>query len=206
MRTEIYPSTLGALVLVVVAGCSQDNRTTPEAEAKPGPVASAAIASSSAPAPAASIAQPDAPQPDAPQPDAPQPSVATDPAPPTSSGGPTAKSPTAPKAAPSAAPTGPVVGETSSVTASAKVDAPYHCNEKYPTKFVTSGGSNVSYPSTKVAGGCSGESVASATIPFVPTAAGAGTVQGKLKYGICDADDCRVVEKDVTLPFNATAK
>jgi hypothetical protein len=195
MRTPIWLA--GALLLAPLA-CNEDKGTTPGADVRTPPAASSPVAAASSQAPAAAPAP--APAPDT------APASSTAETAPSSSGAATAKN-AAPKSAPSsAAPTGPVVGETSSVTAAAKVDAPYHCNDKYPTKFVTAGGSNVSYPSEKVAGGCSGESMASVSVPYVPTAAGAGSVRGKLKYGICDKDECKILEKDMTLPFTASAK
>jgi len=102
-------------------------------------------------------------------------------------------------------PTGPTVGKTSTVVASAKAEAGYHCNDAYPHKFVTAGGSNVKYPDPKPKGGCAGKDAIAVSVPYIPTAAGAGSVSGTLKYGICDEakTNCRIVKKQLTLPFTA---
>lgn len=88
--------------------------------------------------------------------------------------------------------------------ASAQADAGYHCNEDYPNKFTTTGGTNVTYPDPKPRGACAGDRVV-VTIPIVPTAAGPGTVVGTLSYGICDdkKTSCLMKKKDVTLAFDA---
>jgi hypothetical protein len=103
-------------------------------------------------------------------------------------------------------PTGPVVGEQATVVASVKADPGYKCNDAYPHKFVTSGGSNVKYPNPKPKGGCAGKHAISVPVPYIPTAAGSGSVSGTLKYGICDEakTNCRVVKKQMTLPFTAS--
>lgn len=102
-------------------------------------------------------------------------------------------------------PTGPTVGKTSTVVASVKADPGYKCNDAYPHKFVTAGGTNVKYPDPKPKGGCAGKHAISVAVPYIPTAAGSGSVSGTLKYGICDEakTNCRVVKKQMTLPFTA---
>jgi len=102
-------------------------------------------------------------------------------------------------------PTGPTVGKTSTVVASVKADPGYKCNDAYPHKFVTAGGSNVKYPDPKPKGGCAGKHAISVPVPYIPTAAGSGSVSGTLRYGICDEakTNCRVVKKQMSLPFTA---
>ncbi|MEM1033705.1 MAG: hypothetical protein AAGN82_25440 [Myxococcota bacterium] len=111
----------------------------------------------------------------------------------------------APAEAKKTAPTGPTVGQTSTVMASVKAEPGYHCNEAYPHKFVTAGGTNVTYPDPRPKGGCAGKDAISVAVPYVPTAAGSGSVAGTLRYGICDEGktNCRVVKKPMTLPFTA---
>jgi len=93
------------------------------------------------------------------------------------------------------------------VVASAAPDPGYKCNDLYPHRFLTSGGTNVEYPTAKPKGGCAGKGVA-VTVPFIPKAAGAGTVAGTFRYGICDdaKTNCVVRKKPMTLAFNAAAE
>jgi hypothetical protein len=113
-----------------------------------------------------------------------------------------------PEPKPETKPTGPVVGKPWQVVASVAADPGYKCNEKYRHKFVTSGGTNVTYPTPKPFGSCAGKRAIAVNVPFVPTAAGPGTVSGTLRYGICDdaKTNCRIVKKPMTLAFKAAAE
>lgn len=202
------------LSLALLAACGNvapDPATKDAATYAPDPAApasaaaSVAAASDGAPAPTAPSAATDvAPAPaSSPAGPAPRAAIPHGAAPPE----PIARPSSAPTAAPSAqavAPTGPVAGKPWALVASAVADAGYHCNSDYPNKFTTTGGTNVTYPSSKVPGACAGKGV-SVTIPIVPTAAGPGTVVGTLSYGICDEakTSCLMKKKDVTLAFNA---
>jgi nicotinate-nucleotide--dimethylbenzimidazole phosphoribosyltransferase len=108
-------------------------------------------------------------------------------------------------AEPAEKPKGPVVGQPSQLTASAAADPGYKCNDAYPHKFITSGGSNVTYPDPKPRGACAGKKGVAVSVPFVPTAAGPGSIAGELRYGICDegGTNCVVKKKQVTLSFTA---
>jgi len=119
---------------------------------------------------------------------------------------PATPTPTA-KTAEKAKPTGPVVGKQASVTASAQADPGYHCNEAYPHKFVTKGGSNVSYPVERPKGACAGDTTVAVSVPYIPQAAGPGTVAGTLRYGICDdgGTNCVIKKRPLTLSFTASA-
>jgi len=99
---------------------------------------------------------------------------------------------------------GPTAGKPWQVVASADADAGYHCNAEYPSKFTTTGGTNVTYPDPKPRGSCAGNRVV-VSIPIVPTAAGPGTVVGTLAYGICDDSktNCQTKKKEMTLTFTA---
>ena len=94
------------------------------------------------------------------------------------------------------------------MVASIAADPGYKCNDAYPHKFVTSGGTHVTYPNPKPTGACSGKRAIAVSVPFVPTAAGPGSVSGTLRYGICDdaKTNCRIVKKAMTLPFTAAAE
>lgn len=107
--------------------------------------------------------------------------------------------------APAEKPKGPIVGERSQLVASATADAGYKCNDAYPHKFITSGGSNVTYPDPKPKGSCAGKKGIAVSVPFVPTAAGPGSISGELRYGICDegGTNCVIKKKPVTLSFTA---
>lgn len=117
---------------------------------------------------------------------------------------PKASASAAPTAA--AAPTGPVVGKPWQLSTAVQADPGYKCNDEYPHKFTTSGGTNVSYPDPKPRGACAGKGVA-VTIPFIPTAAGPGTIKGTFSYGICDEKktSCLMKKQEISLPFVATA-
>lgn len=107
--------------------------------------------------------------------------------------------------APADKPKGPTVGERSQLVASATADAGYKCNDAYPHKFITSGGKNVSYPEARPKGSCAGKKGIAVSVPFVPTAAGSGSISGELRYGICDeaGTNCVIKKKPVTLSFTA---
>lgn len=102
-------------------------------------------------------------------------------------------------------PTGPTAGKPWTLSASAAPDAGYKCNDLYPHKFTPSGSTNATVAG-KPRGTCAGKSVA-VSIPFTPTSAGAGTVAGTLKYGICatDGTNCVLRSKAISLAFNAAA-
>jgi hypothetical protein len=109
-------------------------------------------------------------------------------------------------AAPAAAPTGPVAGKPWQISTAVQADPGYKCNDEYPHKFTTKGGTNVTYPDPKPRGQCAGKGV-SVTIPFVPTGAGPGTIVGTFSYGICDEakTSCLMKKQEVSLPFVAAA-
>lgn len=207
------------LLLVGLAGCDETKPKNEEAAKEPAaavtataaPTASAAaeapapsaaptteaVASAAIEAPAASAAA--APAPAAPGATATQAKVAAAAAP---------EATATPSAAPAvaAAPTGPVVGKPWQLSTAVQADPGYKCNDEYPHKFTTSGGTNVSYPDPKPRGACAGKGVA-VTIPFIPTAAGPGTIKGTFSYGICDEKktSCLMKKQEITLPFVAAA-
>jgi hypothetical protein len=211
------------LLLVGLAGCDETKPKTQEAAKEPAAAASATSASTAsavaaAPAPSAApsaepSAEPSAAQvaeapsgsaaaaatPAAPGAAATQAKVAAAQAPDA-----TATASAAPAVA--AAPTGPVVGKPWQLSTAVQADPGYKCNDEYPHKFTTSGGTNVSYPDPKPRGACAGKGVA-VTIPFIPTAAGPGTIKGTFSYGICDEKktSCLMKKQEISLPFVAAA-
>lgn len=202
MRLTLLSLTSVFLLAAVACNEQASSSSTAQAETPPEPAAEAEPATEEEPA----ESKPRATASAAAKPDTEQPEVAAkQPAPAPSPEATTQPKPAANKPAPAKKPQGPVVGETSQVAAAAQADPGYKCNEKYPTKFVTAGGSNVSYPTPKPKGGCSGDS-AVVQVPFVPTAAGAGAVAGTLQYSICTAEKCVIKKKPMSVAFTAHAK
>lgn len=120
---------------------------------------------------------------------------------------PATPSPTAKPEADKAKPKGPVVGKQATITASVQAEGGYHCNKEYPHKFVTEGGSNVTYPVARPKGACAGDKAIAVAIPYIPQAAGPGEVAGTMRYGICDdgGTNCMIKKRPMTLKFTASA-
>lgn len=201
-----------------LAACDEAKPPAQEAAKEPAPAASATAAAATAAHTASAVAEAPAPSgaPSA-EPEAPAASAAaaTAPAAPgatatqaklAASAAPEAKASASAAPAVAAQPTGPVVGKPWQLSTAVQADPGYKCNDEYPHKFTTSGGTNVSYPDPKPRGACAGKGVA-VTIPFIPTAAGPGTIKGTFSYGICDEKktSCLMKKQEISLPFVATA-
>jgi hypothetical protein len=210
------------LLLVGLAGCDETKPKTQEAAKEPAAAASATSASTAsavaaAPAPSAAPSAEPSAEPSAAQvAEAPSASAAQPRSRSARRGrhagegrrraAPDATATASAAPAVAAAPTGPVVGKPWQLSTAVQADPGYKCNDEYPHKFTTSGGTNVSYPDPKPRGACAGKGVA-VTIPFIPTAAGPGTIKGTFSYGICDEKktSCLMKKQEITLPFVAAA-
>jgi len=99
-----------------------------------------------------------------------------------------------------------VVGQQGVVTAVVAAQGDYKCNEKYPFKFKTGGGSGVTYPVATVRDKSYSKERTTIAVPFVPTQAGRVTVAGTYYFSVCTEEKCKFGKQAMSLTVNAVAK
>jgi hypothetical protein len=94
------------------------------------------------------------------------------------------------------------VGETASLSAVFTAGGKYHCNEKYPTSFKPDAApAGVTFTSDKFSGAAFGTKRSSVPVSLSASGAGAKTVTGTLKFGVCDESECIPVKAPVSFTF-----
>ena len=99
-----------------------------------------------------------------------------------------------------------VVGQQGVVSAVLVAKGDYKCNDKYPFKFKTGGGSGVTYPVTTVRDKSYSKARTTMAVPFVPTQAGKVTVAGTYYFSVCTEEKCKFGKQAMSLTVNAVAK
>jgi len=95
-------------------------------------------------------------------------------------------------------------GQAGQVQIALSVNAPFHCNDKYPYKFKLKDSAGVKYADKVV----KKDAVqlerhrATMTVDFTPESAGKKTIAGKFLFSLCSADKCLVERRDLALDVN----